>query len=133
MLTATGIGPPSWPGIRYDPHDSRRGDVDLWRREITVRGKGGRPRVVRIGHGAARALDRYLRIRARHEQAHRPQLWLGVHNRGPMARAALLDALTAATVRPELLGQLLAKLLDGTGGGPRRVGVRGMGASASRC
>jgi integrase len=49
-----------------------------------VRGKGGRPRVVRIGHEAARALDRYLRIRARHEQAHRPQLWLGVNNRGPM-------------------------------------------------
>ncbi len=57
---------------------------DLWRREITVRGKGGRPRVVRIGHEAARALDRYLRIRARHAQAHRPQLWLGVNNRGPM-------------------------------------------------
>ena len=67
-----------------DPHDPRRSDVDLWRREITVRGKGGRPRVVRIGHEAARALDRYLRIRARHEQAHRPQLWLGVNNRGPM-------------------------------------------------
>ena len=28
--------------------------------EITVRGKGGRARVVRIGHEAARALDRYL-------------------------------------------------------------------------
>ena len=40
--------------------------------------------MVRIGHEAARALDRYLRVRARHEQAHRPQLWLGVNNRGPM-------------------------------------------------
>ncbi len=50
---------------------------DLWRREITVRGKGGRPRVVRIGHEAARALDRYLRARSRYAQAHRPQLWLG--------------------------------------------------------
>ena len=29
-------------GIRYDPHDPRRSDVDLWRREITVRGKGGK-------------------------------------------------------------------------------------------
>ena len=48
------------------------------------RGKGGRPRVVRIGHEAARALDRYLRVRSRHAQAHRPQLWLGVNNRGPM-------------------------------------------------
>ena len=71
-------------GIRYDPHEPRRSDLDLWRREITVRGKSGRPRVVRIGHEAARALDRYLRIRARHEQAHRPQLWLGVNNRGPL-------------------------------------------------
>ena len=31
-------------GIRYDPHDPRRSDLDLWRREITVRGKSGRPR-----------------------------------------------------------------------------------------
>jgi hypothetical protein len=46
--------------------------------------KGGRPRVVRIGHEAARALDRYLRARSRHRQAWRPQLWLGVNNRGPM-------------------------------------------------
>jgi hypothetical protein len=31
--------------------------------------------------------------------------------------------------RPELLGELRAKLLDETGGGPRRVGVWGMGGS----
>ena len=49
-----------------------------------MRGKGGRARVVRIGHEAARALDRYLRVRSRHAQAWRPQLWLGVNNRGPM-------------------------------------------------
>ena len=29
-------------------------------------------------------LDRYLRARARHAQAHRPQLWLEVSNRGPL-------------------------------------------------
>jgi integrase/recombinase XerD len=66
VLTATGIRAGELAGIRYDPHDSRRSDAGLWRREITVRGKGGRARVVRIGHEAARALDRYLRIRARH-------------------------------------------------------------------
>ena len=53
MLTATGIRAGELAGIRYDPRDPRRSDVDLWRREITVRGKGGRPRVVRIGHEAA--------------------------------------------------------------------------------
>ena len=84
VLTATGIRAGELAAIRYDPHDPRRSDLDLWRREITVRGKGGRPRVVRIGHDAARALDRYLRVRSRHAQAHRPQLWLGVNNRGPM-------------------------------------------------
>ena len=71
-------------GIRYDAGNPRRSDVDLWRREITVRGKGGRARVVRIGHEAARALDQYLRVRSNHAQAWRPQLWLGVSNRGPM-------------------------------------------------
>jgi site-specific recombinase XerD len=65
VLTATGIRAGELAGIRYDPGDPRRSDVDLWRREITVRGKGGRPRVVKIGHEAARALDRYLRARSR--------------------------------------------------------------------
>ena len=37
------------------PGAERRGDLDMWAREITVRGKGGRPRVVRIGHEAARS------------------------------------------------------------------------------
>jgi integrase len=84
VLKATGIRAGELAGIRYDPNDPRRSDLDLWQREITVRGRGGKPRVVRIGHEAARALDRYLRIRARHAQAWRPQLWRGVNNRGPM-------------------------------------------------
>ena len=43
-------------------------------REITVRGKGGKPRVVRIGHEAARALDRYLWVPSWHGQAWRLKL-----------------------------------------------------------
>ena len=46
--------------------------------------RAGRSRVVRIGHEAARALDRYLRVRSKHAQAWRRELWLGVNNRGPM-------------------------------------------------
>ena len=42
-----------------------------------------------IGHQAARSLDRYLRARARHAQAHRPQLWLGVNNRGPLTATGI--------------------------------------------
>jgi hypothetical protein len=53
-------------GIRYDPGDPQRTDADQWHREITVRGKGRTTRTVKISHDAARALDRYLRVRARH-------------------------------------------------------------------
>jgi integrase/recombinase XerD len=84
VLTATGIRAGELAGIRYDAGDPRRSDLDLWSREITVRGKGGRPLIVRLGDEAARALDRYLRIRSRHAQAWRPELWLGVNNGGPM-------------------------------------------------
>jgi site-specific recombinase XerD len=66
----------------------------LWAREITVRGKGGKPRVVRIGHEAARALDRYLRVRSRHGQARRRELWLGMNNRGPMTANGIYQMIT---------------------------------------
>ena len=54
-----------------------------------MRGKGGKDRIVRIGHQAARSLDRYLPARSRHAQAHRPQLWLGVGNREPLTGAGI--------------------------------------------
>ena len=76
-------------GLRYDPGDPRRSDIDLWQREITVRGKGGKDRIVRIGHQAARSRDRYLRARSRHAQAWRPQLWLGAGNREPLTAAGI--------------------------------------------
>jgi site-specific recombinase XerD len=84
VFRATGIRVSELTGIRYDAGDPRRSDVALWNREITVRGKGGKGRVVRIGYDTARSLDRYIRVRARHAQAWRPQLWLGANNRGPL-------------------------------------------------
>ena len=71
------------------PGDPRRSDIDLWQREITVRGKGGKDRIVKIGHQATRSLDRYLRARARHAQAWSPQLWLGINNREPLTAAGI--------------------------------------------
>jgi integrase len=61
-------------------------------REITVRGKG-KTRTVKISHDAARCLDRYIRARARHAQACRPQLWLGINNRGPMTASGLYQVI----------------------------------------
>jgi integrase/recombinase XerD len=70
MFRATGIRLAELAAIRYDPEDTQRSDVDLWQREITVRGKAGKARIVRIGHQAAVTLDRYLRLRARHAPRH---------------------------------------------------------------
>ena len=92
VFRATGIRLSELAGIRYDADDPRRSDVDLWHREITVRGKGRRTRVVKISFGAARSLDRYLRVRARHAQAYRPQLWLGAGNRGSMTASGIYQA-----------------------------------------
>jgi integrase/recombinase XerD len=84
VFRATGIRLAELAGIRYDPGNPDRSDLDLDRREIHVRGKGGKDRTVRIDPEAARRVDRYLRVRARHEQAYRLGLWLGTGGRGPL-------------------------------------------------
>jgi site-specific recombinase XerD len=94
VLRVTGIRLSELAGIRYNPEDSGRGDLDLWLREIIVRGKGRKTRTVKISHDAARALDRYIRVRARHAQTHRPQLWLGVGSRGPMTASGIYQVIT---------------------------------------
>ena len=89
VFLATGILLSELAGIRHDPHDPGRSDIGLRQREIRIRGKGGKPRIVKITHDAARSLDRYLRVRARHAQARRPWLWLGASNRGPMTASGI--------------------------------------------
>ena len=37
--------------------------------------------------------DRYLRVRAGHAQAYRPQLWLGVNNRGPLTASGIYQVI----------------------------------------
>jgi site-specific recombinase XerD len=69
VFTATGIRLSELAGICCHPGDPARSDLDLHAREIRIRGKGRTARTVKIGHQAARSLDRYLRARARHPQA----------------------------------------------------------------
>jgi site-specific recombinase XerD len=64
-------------------------DIDLRTREGIVTGKGARQRLIRFGYETARALDRYLRERNRHKQAHSARLWLGIRNRGPMTASGI--------------------------------------------
>jgi site-specific recombinase XerD len=52
-------------------------DVDLDRGVLTVTGKGSRTRLVSIGDATIRAVDRYIRLRARKPGAGLPWLWLG--------------------------------------------------------
>jgi len=87
VFTATGIRLSELAGLRCT-------DVDLWQREITIRGKGGKGRVVKIGHQTARNLDRYQRSRSRHTLAWQPQLWLGVNNREPLTAAGIYQMIT---------------------------------------
>jgi integrase/recombinase XerD len=93
VFAATGMRLSELTGIRYDPDDPRRSGIDLWHPDITVRGKGGKTRVVKIGYDAARGLDRYIRVRARHAQAYRPQLWLRTNNRGPMTASGIYQVI----------------------------------------
>jgi site-specific recombinase XerD len=64
-------------------------DMDLRAREALVTGKGSKQRRVRFSYDTARAIDRYLRERARHGQARSPRLWLGIRNRGPMTPSGI--------------------------------------------
>jgi site-specific recombinase XerD len=84
LFKATGMRLSELAGIRHLPDDPERNDLDLTRREVRLHGKGGRQRVTRFGHDAARAIDRYLRLRAKHRYAYLPNLWLGIINRPPM-------------------------------------------------
>lgn len=59
------------------------GDVEVLTGSLVVRrGKGGKGRSLAFGADAAKALDRYLRVRRMHRLADSPALWLGDRGRG---------------------------------------------------
>ena len=70
VFVDTGVRLAECRGMRVD-------DVDFDSETITVTGKGRRPRAVPFGAKTSQAIDRYLRVRARHPQAASPALWLG--------------------------------------------------------
>ena len=63
--------------LRYDLRDDEQNDVDLDQGIIRVLGEGRRERILPIGVKTAKALDRYLRKRAKHPAASSTWLWLG--------------------------------------------------------
>lgn len=70
MLFDTGLRRGEMANLRLE-------DVDRDLGVVIVMGKGRRPRTVPFGTRTAVALDRYLRVRARHPHAGLPWLWLG--------------------------------------------------------
>jgi len=89
LFKATGIRLAELAGLRYDPGDPRRSDIDLWQREITVRGKGGKDRIVKIGRQTALKPGPVPAGPRPAPQAWRPQLWLGAGNREPLTAAGI--------------------------------------------
>jgi integrase/recombinase XerC len=66
---------------RAELADLQLAHVDLDLDVLLVLGKGRRERAVPFGHKAGEALERYLRVRARHKHADLPWLWIGLRGR----------------------------------------------------
>jgi len=56
-------------------------DIDFENNVAIVVGKGRRPRAAAFGRKTAQALDRYMRMRAKHREASTEWLWLGKRGR----------------------------------------------------
>jgi site-specific recombinase XerD len=64
-------------GRRAEIGDMRTGDVDFYYDVVHVVGKGGRERALPFGVKTGKALDQYLRARARHPHAELEWFWIG--------------------------------------------------------
>ena len=69
----------------------RTSDLDLDAGEVTVIGKGSRVRRVPFGAVATKALDQYLRARAKRSDATSDALWLG--KRGPLGSTGIAQVI----------------------------------------
>lgn len=87
-------------------------DLDLDQDVAVVLGKGGRIRGCPFGARTAKALRRYLRTRAGHEYAHRPELWLG--RRGPINANAILLMLRRRAAQAGIVSRVFVHQLRHT-------------------
>jgi site-specific recombinase XerD len=81
-----------------------RDALDLDGQTLRVTGKGSRTRLVSIGANTARALDRYLRARAKHANADLEALWLG--RKGALRETGLADLIADRGAQAGLPGRL---------------------------
>lgn len=69
MLRDTGMRLMEITGLKIE-------DINVVEREAYVTGKAKKARTVKYSFEAARALDKYMRMRGRHRLAHLPDLWV---------------------------------------------------------
>jgi site-specific recombinase XerD len=84
LLIDTGMRRAEIAGLRV-------ADVDFDNHVAYVVGKGSRPRACPFGRKTELALDRYLRVRARHREAASPWLWVG--HRGQFTHSGVAQML----------------------------------------
>lgn len=77
MFATTGARRAEIANLCYDPASAKENDLDLDMGAARVRGKAGRDRLVPLDPRTVKALDRYLRVRARHPHATLSALWPG--------------------------------------------------------
>ena len=91
-LLSTGARLSELVNLRWTPADASTNDVDLDLGIIRIlSGKGRRERISHLGAKAVRAIDRYLRLRAKHPHVAAGWLWLG--EKGRMTDSGIAQAL----------------------------------------
>ncbi len=95
LLLDTGMRRAECAGVRVE-------DLDFDLNVAVVIRKGGRRGACPFGRRTAQALDRYLRARARHRDAERPELWLGLG--GPMTDSGIAQIVRKRAKRAKLFG-----------------------------
>lgn len=77
LFIDTGLRVSELGGLRVE-------DIDLAAKTFTVRGKGGKDRIVGFGNSAGLALARYLKLRKAHVNADSEALWLSTRTQLPL-------------------------------------------------
>jgi site-specific recombinase XerC len=103
-------------------------DLNMDTQLVRVVSKGGYEDLEPIGTVTSRELDRYLRVRAKHRDAHRPGLWLGsaggtIASNGiyQMLRRRVREAGLDRTIHPHLFRHTFAHLLKEGGASDEEV------------
>ena len=81
MFVTTGARRLGIANLRLDPDNPLENDVDLDSGVVRVLSKGGGDRLVPLDPRTIKALDRYLRVSARHPHTDMHWLWLGKKGR----------------------------------------------------